>query len=126
MASSGSSGRFEAMALALATGSSIKNASQSVGISVRQGYRIASSHKMRSRVNEIRSEITREAVGQLTLGATKAASTLVSLLDEANEPSTRLNASKALLNALAPISELAELRDRLDRLEQSSSLKVVS
>jgi hypothetical protein len=111
------SGRFEALALALATGSSIKAASQSVGVSVRQGYRIASSDKMRSRVNEIRSEITREAVGVLTLGATKAASTLVSLLDEANEPSTRLNASKALLNALAPISELAELRARLDALE---------
>ena len=115
-----SNGRFESMALALASGSSIKAASQSVGVSVRQGYRIASTDKMRSRVNEIRSEITREAVGQLTLGATKAAATLVSLLDEAHEPSTRLNASKAILNALAPLSELAELRSRLDALEAKS------
>lgn len=113
-------GRFESLALALASGSSIKAASQTVGVSVRQGYRIASTDKMRSRVNEIRSEITREAVGQLTLGATKAAATLVALLDEAHEPSTRLNASKAILNALAPISELAELRSRLDQLEAKS------
>jgi hypothetical protein len=114
------SGKFESLALLLASGTSVKNASQQLGIGARTAYRIASSDKMRSRVNEIRSEITREAVGVLTLGATKAASTLVSLLDEANEPSTRLNASKAILNALAPISELAELRSRLDQLEAKS------
>jgi hypothetical protein len=113
-------GRFESMALALATGSSIKAASQSVGISVRQGYRIASSDKMRSRIGELRSQITNEAVGLITTAATKAAATLVSLLDEANEPSTRLNASKTILNALAPISELAELRARIDQLEAKS------
>jgi hypothetical protein len=119
-------GKFESLALLLASGTSVKSASVQLGIGSRTAYRIASSDKMRNRVNQLRSEITREAVGVLTLGATKAASTLVALLDEANEPSTRLNASKAILNALAPISELAELRDRLDRLEQSSSLKVVS
>ena len=118
MANNGS--KFESMALLLASGSSIKAASQTVGVSVRQGYRIASSDKMRSRVNEIRSEITREAVGQLTQGATAAAATLVSLLNEAYEPSTRLNASKAILNSLAPLSELAELRSRLDALEAKS------
>jgi hypothetical protein len=112
-----SSGRFEAMALALASGSSIKAASQSVGVSVRQGYRIASSHKMRSRVGELRSQITNEAVGRLTQGATKAADTLVELLGEANEPSTRLNAAKSILNALQPITQLNELRERLDALE---------
>ena len=112
-----SSGRFEAMALALASGSSIKAASQSVGVSVRQGYRIASSHKMRSRVGELRSQITNEAVGRLTQGATKAADTLVELLGEANEPSTRLNAAKSILNALQPITQLNELRERLDAIE---------
>ena len=112
-----SNGRFEALALALASGSSIKAASQSVGVSVRQGYRIASSHKMRSRIGELRSQITNEAVGLITTAATKAAATLASLLDEANEPSVRLNAAKATLNALQPISELNELRARIDALE---------
>jgi hypothetical protein len=118
MANNGS--KFESMALLLASGSSIKAASQSVGVSVRQGYRIAASDKMKNRVSQLRSEITAQAVGIITRGATAAASTLVSLLDEANEPSTRLNASKTILNALAPISELAELRARLDQLEAKS------
>ena len=111
------SGRFESLALLLASGSSIKAASQSVGVSVRQGYRIAASSKMRSRIGELRSQITNEAVGRLTQGATKAADTLIELLGEANEPSTRLNAAKAILAALQPISELGELRKRIDALE---------
>jgi hypothetical protein len=119
-------GRFEAMALALATGTSIKKASQSAGISVRHGYRVAASSKMRFRVGELRSQIANEAVGRLTQGATKAADTLVELLGEANEPSTRMNAAKAILANLGPLSELAELRSRLDRLEQASALRAVS
>jgi hypothetical protein len=116
MANNGS--KFESMALLLASGSSIKAASQTVGVSVRQGYRIAASSKMRARIGELRSQITNEAVGRLTQGATKAADTLVELLGEANEPSTRLNASKTILNALAPLTELNELRSRLDELEK--------
>jgi hypothetical protein len=124
MANNGS--KFESMALLLASGSSIKAASQSVGVSVRQGYRIAASDKMKNRVSQLRSEITAQAVGIITRGATAAAATLVSLLNEAHEPSTRLNASKALLNALTPLSELGELRSRIDALERQSALKVVS
>ena len=111
-------GRFEAMALALASGSSIKAASQKAGLSVRQGYRISASFRMRSRVGELRSLITNEAVGLITTAAARAAATLAELLDEANEPSVRLNASKAILNALAPLTELNELRSRLDELEK--------
>ncbi|MCE3017458.1 MAG: hypothetical protein ACK56W_02405 [Pirellula sp.] len=112
-----SSGKFESLALLLATGSSTKNAAQQLGVASRTAYRIASSDKMKNRVSELRSQITNEAVGRLTQGATKAADTLVELLGEANEPSTRLNASKAILASLSAISELGELRARIDALE---------
>jgi hypothetical protein len=115
MANNGS--KFESMALLLASGSSIKAASQSVGVSVRQGYRIASSDKMRSRIGELRSQITNEAVGLITTAATQASSTLRSLLDESNPPAVRLNAAKAVLASLSAISELGELRARIDALE---------
>lgn len=110
-------GRFESLALAIATGCTIKKAAQQLGIGQRTAYRIASTYKMRCRVGELRSQITNEAVGLITTAATTAAATLASLLDESNEPSVRLNASKAILNALAPLTELAELRQRLDSLE---------
>lgn len=114
------SGKFESLALLLASGTSIKAASQQLGIGTRTAYRIASSDKMRSRIGELRSQITHEAVGLITTAATQAANTLASLLDEANEPSVRLNASKAILAALQPISELGELRKRIDALESKS------
>jgi hypothetical protein len=119
-------GRFEAMALLLASGFSIKSAARKIQLSERQGYRIAASNEMKTRVSQIRSEITSTAVGVLTQGATKAAATLTSLLDPSNDPGVRLNAAKAILTNLGPLSELAELRDRLDRLEQASALRVVS
>jgi len=86
-------------------------------VSVRQGYRIASSDKMRSRIGELRSQITNEAVGLITTAATQASSTLRSLLDESNPPAVRLNAAKAVLASLSAISELGELRARIDALE---------
>jgi hypothetical protein len=118
-------GRFEAMAMLLATGSSVKAASQKIGVSCRQAYRISSSDRMKKRVAVLRSEITSEAIGQMTAAATQAAVTLKQLLAEENEPSIRMNAAKAILNVLGPLSELGELRARLDNLERSSALRVV-
>ena len=108
------------MALLLASGSSIKAAAQTVGVSVRQGYRIASSDKMKAKVASIRSEVASSTVGVLTQAAAEAASTLRSLLDASNPPAVRLNAAKAILAALQPISELGELRKRIDALEAKS------
>lgn len=80
---------------------------------------------MKKRVAVLRSEITSEAIGQMTAAATQAAVTLKQLLAEENEPSIRMNAAKAILNVLGPLSELGELRARLDNLERSSALRVV-
>lgn len=110
-------GKFESMALSVATGASVKAAAQSAGCSARQGYRYSSQPEFRVRVAELRSEITSGAVGVLTAGASQAASVLVELLDVSQEPSIRLQACKAILASLAPISELGELRARLDAIE---------
>jgi transposase-like protein len=110
-------GRFEALALLLASGVSIKNAAQQLGIGSRTAYRISASDKMKTRVASIRSEVASSTVGELTLAASEAASALRSLLSESNPPMVRLNACKAVLASLSSISELGELRARLDRLE---------
>ena len=108
---------FESLAMAVASGSTIRAASGSASCSESQAYRICATTEFRLRVAKIRSEITSQAVGIITEGATKASATLVELLSQANEPSVRLNAAKAILLQLGPLSELGELRARIDRIE---------
>jgi hypothetical protein len=111
-------GKFESLAILVASGKTIKSAAEQVGCGGRTAYRVASSDKFRTRVAELRSEITAASVGVLTEGAAQAASTLVSLLSEAHEASIRLQASKAILAAVGPISELGKLRSRIDAIEK--------
>ena len=108
---------FEVLATSIASGETIKASSVLAKCSESQAYRICATTDFRNRVSEIRSEITSQAVGILTHGTTKASATLVSLLGPENEPSVRLNAAKAILLQLGPLSELGELRARLDRIE---------
>lgn len=112
------SGRFtELLAVAVAGGSTIRAAAESSGCSERQAYRVAASPEFKQRVSEIRSEMTNAAVGELSAAASEAVATIRELLASTNEPSVRLNAAKAILNALGPLSELGELRERLSVLE---------
>ncbi len=111
-------GKSEALALAIAAGSTIKDAAGVVGCSERSAYRHSATPKFRQRVAELRCEITCQSVGVLTQAACQASRTLLELLGSTNEPSIRLNASKAILAALGPMSELGELRSRLDALER--------
>ena len=113
------SGRFfELLAVAVAGGSSIRDAARSCGCSERQGYRLSGSAEFKQRVAALRSEMTSAAVGELSSAASEAVQTIRGLLADTNEPAVRLNAAKAILNALGPLSELAELRVRLDALER--------
>ena len=109
---------FELLATSVACGQTIKAAAESCSCSERQGYRISSTAEFKARVSEIRSEMTNAAVGELSAAASEAVATLRGLLANTNESSTRLNAAKAILNALGPLSELGELRERLAALEQ--------
>ena len=117
---------LEPLAVAVASGNSIKQAAEIVGCSIQSAYNLSHTEQFRFRVSELRSEITQQAIGKLTDSASVACDTLRELLDATQKPCDRLNAAKAILANLGPLSELAELRSRLDRLEQSSALKVVS
>jgi hypothetical protein len=111
------SGKFENLALLLASGTSVKNAAVQLGIGSRTAYRIAASDKMKTRVASIRTEVASGTVGTLTLAASEAAAALRELLDASNPPMVRLNACKSILASLSAISELGELRARIDALE---------
>ena len=116
---------FEPLAVAVAGGRSIKAASSTVGCAIQTAYHISAGEDFRQRVGELRSEMTTLAVGKLSDAASQAVDTLRELLDAANEPSVRLNASKAILAALPTMTEFAELRSRIDAIENGSRLRVV-
>lgn len=109
---------FELLAVQVAGGVTVKAASESCGCSERQGYRVSSTLEFRSRVAEIRSEMTTAAVGILTESCTKAAQTLADMLGDHHEPKDRLAAARLILANVGPLAEHSELRARLDRLEQ--------
>ena len=116
---------LEPLAVLVAGGSSIKAAAGVVNCSEQTAYNLSSTPEFKSRVSEIRTELTTEAVGKLTSAATEAVDTLRSLLNAANEPNVRLNAAKAILANLGPISEANELRNRIDAIEHGAThLKV--
>jgi hypothetical protein len=108
---------LEPLAIHVAGGSSIKTSAEIVGCSLQTAYNTSATAEFRQRVSAIRSEVASSTVGTLTLAASEAASTLRSLLGESNAPAVRLNACKAVLASLSAISELGELRARIDALE---------
>lgn len=108
---------FELLAVEVAGGASIKAAANVVHCSINTAYHISSDPAFNQRVAAIRSEITSSTVGILTQAATRAAQTLLELLGKENEPPIRLNAAKAVLLQLGPLTELGELRQRIDKLE---------
>jgi hypothetical protein len=117
---------FESMAISVAGGMTIRDAAEKIGCARSTAYNISCDPAFKSRVSAIRSEAVQGAVGRLSVIASRAVDTLAELLGPENDARDRLAAAKSILGVLVPLSEHSDLRDRLDRLEQSSSLKVVS
>jgi len=108
---------FEPLSVSVAGGSSIRAAAVTVGCSEQTAYNLSASQEFRQRVFELRASMTAEAVGRLTACCSEAVTTLQELLSSTNEPAVRLNAAKAILNTLGPLSEANEIRQRLMALE---------
>ena len=109
---------FELLAAQSAAGKTVKDGAAAIGCSERQAYRLAALPEFKHRVAELRTAAVDAAVGSLSAAASEAVATIRELLASTNDPSVRLNASKAILNALGPLSEIGELRSRLDALER--------
>ena len=111
-------GRFsELLAISVAAGKSVKAGAAELNCSERHAYRLAATADFRTMVSEIRTAAISAACGELTSAAVLAVRKLVALLDD---PQFGLQAAKAILASVAPLSELGELRSRLDALEAQS------
>jgi hypothetical protein len=109
--------KWHPLAWLVANGKTIKDASEELGIPERTAYRYSGLPEFKRRVSEIRTEILDAATGRITSAASVAVATVLELLGSTNEPSVRLNASKAIMNAVRPLSEPGELRQRIAALE---------
>ncbi len=108
---------FELLAAAVAAGSSVRDAAETVGISERAAYGASGSPDFRLRVSQLRAAAIDAAIGEITSATVLAVRRLVALLDD---PHAGVQAAKAILSHVAPLSELGELRRRLDDLEARS------
>jgi HAMP domain-containing protein len=107
------------LAVEVALGSSIRDAAKTIGCSEQTAYNLSCDSSFQTRVAEIRSESVSAAVGKLSRAVGRAVDVLEALLDS-EDSKDRFNAAKTILQTLAPLSELGELRRRIDQLEQAT------
>ena len=112
------SGRFFGiLAAAVACGQSLRAAAETAGCGDRTAYRLAAMPEFRAEVSRLRAAALDRAVGEISSGAVKAVRKLIELLDD---PPQALPSAKAILQHVGGLSELGELRQRLDALESRS------
>ena len=116
---------FELLAVEVAKGSRLRDAAGLAKCAESTAYRLGRDPIFRRRVSELRSAATDAAIGSLTELATDAVAALGAVLrDQEAKPADRINAAKTALAMLAPLSELHELRSRLDAIEAQQTLRI--
>ena len=112
--------RNDALILGLARGLTIQDAAEEAGYGRRTAYRRWADPGFRRQVSAVRGDLMDRAVGRLADSAVEAANTLWQLLGSDCE-TTRLAASRAILQQAAVLREAAELEQRIARLEQGDA-----
>jgi hypothetical protein len=76
-------------------------------------------------VAEIRASAASATVGLLTAASSQAVKVLAEIMGNAEaKDSDRIAAARAVLSMIGPMSELAELRQRLDAIEAQQTLRI--
>jgi hypothetical protein len=110
---------FDRIALEVSQGLSVRDACELAGCSEATGYRISNDPRFALRVSELRTSATDAAIGRLSSAASNAVEVLRSIMaDGESDPKDRIASAKIILSLLLPMTELGELRGRLDKLEQ--------
>jgi hypothetical protein len=117
VAANGSNGKREAVALAVASGLSLRQAADQCRVGQRTVMRWHQEEAFRRRIAELRTELFDQAVGLLSRLGGKAAAVLGMLLDSGDEK-VKLAAAKAILDQAAKTRDLAELAAGVEELRQ--------
>jgi hypothetical protein len=118
MAGSGRRNADEALALALASGQTLRDAAAATGIGERTATRRWADTAFRRRVAELRGEMVGQAAGKMAGAMTAAVDTLRQLLDAGTPPAVRLGAARTMLELAVKLRESVELEARIAALEQ--------
>lgn len=110
--------RKAALALAMATGATVKDWADANAVPHRTAYSWAKSPEVLHQVADIRRQIVDQAVGKLCQYANAAADRIALLADQAESESVQLQAARAVLTDLMAISNYAALNGRMAELER--------
>jgi hypothetical protein len=118
MAHRGRRNADEALALAVASGQTLRDAAGTAGVSERTAARRWADPAFRGRVSQLRGEMVQRSLGRMADGMTEAADVLRQLLAAESE-TVRLGAARSLLELGVRLRESVELEDRIHALEAS-------
>jgi hypothetical protein len=111
----------DALALALASGQTLRDAAAAAGIGERTASRRWADPAFRRRVDELRADLVARALGRLADGMAEAADVLRALLAAGTPPAVRLGAARSLLELGCRLRESVELEARLTALETATA-----
>jgi hypothetical protein len=107
----------ERLAAELAAGKTVRQAASAAEVSERTAHRRLENPAFRERVAELRAAMIRAAAGQLVGGMTEAVGVLRAGLTHDNAHVQHKSAVK-LIELGVKITELSELEERMNRLEE--------
>ena len=113
--------QLERLAQLVAVGYSVADACKECNISESIAYKNSAKAEVKARVYVIRTNKMEDLSAKALGAATTAVATLKELATSSEKDSDRIAACKAILDKVMPFAELAELRRRLDQLEQRAS-----
>jgi hypothetical protein len=106
------------LALALASGKTIREAAADAGVSERTAHRRAADPAFRERVSGLRAGMVSAAAGKLADGMTQAATVLLGLMADP-DPAIRFKAAAKVIELGVRVREAADLDAEVDRLREA-------
>jgi hypothetical protein len=108
------------LALAIATGRTVKAWAKEHDVPQRTAYTWARSLEVKKRVRRIRRRAIDRAIGRLSRYASAAAQQIADLAKGAESESVKLQAARAVLADLMQVANYADLEDRITELERNN------
>jgi hypothetical protein len=116
MAQNGRDNADDPLAVALATGKSMREATAAASVAERTGWRRWADPAFRAKVAELRAQVVDASLGAMTEGMTEAVETIRRLLVAESE-AVRLGAARSIIDSAIKLRENVDFERRILALE---------